>query len=139
MLTAWTVDLRVSVTRTLVGAGTNVRAAAQTVLDGNDGTIETSLAYLNEGLYAARALDCASQPSPTPTATVTPTATPTATATAAPVPTTSASTDPSDGEGGGLPLTGSDIGTVAGTGGALLLLGGAGYLIGRRRRSRFVA
>ena len=30
-------------------------------------------------------------------------------------------------------------GIVAGIGSALLLLGGAGYLIGRRRRSRFVA
>lgn len=44
-----------------------------------------------------------------------------------------------NGEGGGLPVTGANTATVAGIGGALLLLGGAGYLIGRRRRSSFVA
>ena len=43
------------------------------------------------------------------------------------------------GEGGGLPVTGADTGAVAGIGGALLLIGGVGYLVGRRRRSRFVA
>ncbi|GGN48660.1 LPXTG-motif cell wall-anchored protein [Actinoplanes campanulatus] len=142
MQSAWTADLRISVARTLTGAGANVQAAAQKVLD--NGTIDVSLAYLNEGLYAARELDCASQPSPSPsvtpsaTSSVTPSATPSATTTATP------SADPSapggqDGEDGGLPVTGSDTGTVAGIGGALLLLGGAGYLIGRRRRSRFVA
>jgi LPXTG-motif cell wall-anchored protein len=36
-------------------------------------------------------------------------------------------------------VTGADAATVAGVGGTLLLLGGAGYVIGRRRRSRFVA
>ncbi|GAA3344450.1 hypothetical protein GCM10020358_47750 [Amorphoplanes nipponensis] len=129
---AWTTDLRISALRTLNDdAGANVKAAAQKALD--SGTIEDLLAYLNEGLYAARALDCAAQPTPTATAT------PSATTTAAPVPTSSAGTDTSGGEGGGLPVTGSDIGMVAGVGGALLLLGGAGYVIGRRRRSRFVA
>jgi LPXTG-motif cell wall-anchored protein len=135
MQSAWTVALRISVGRTLNGAGANVHAAAQKALD--DGTIDASLAYLNEGLYAARALDCASQP--TPTTGATPSATPSATKTAAPVPTPSASTGTTGGEGGGLALTGADTGTVAGVGGVLLLLGGAGYLIGRRRRSRFVA
>jgi LPXTG-motif cell wall-anchored protein len=43
------------------------------------------------------------------------------------------------GAGGGLPVTGSNAGVVAGIGGALLVLGGVGYLLGRRRRSRFVA
>ncbi|UQU66545.1 ALF repeat-containing protein [Couchioplanes caeruleus] len=139
--TAWLTGLRVSVVRTLTGAGTNVRAAAQKVLD--DGTVDAFLAYLNDGLYAARALDCASQPTPTPS--VTPGAT-----TGAPTPTSSAgpsatvgdgggSGGSSGGEDGGLPVTGAAAGTVAGIGGALLLLGGAGYLIGRRRRSRFVA
>jgi LPXTG-motif cell wall-anchored protein len=136
---AWTVDLRISVGRTMSGAGTNVQAAATKALD--DGTIEALLSYLNEGLYAARALDCASEP--TPTTSPTPSTTPSATPTAAPAPTStsssSASTDTPGGEGGGLPLTGADIGTVASAGGALLLIGGAGYLIGRRRRSRFVA
>jgi LPXTG-motif cell wall-anchored protein len=135
MQSAWTVALRISVGRTMTDAGAHVQAAAQTVLD--KGTIDAYLAYLNEGLYAARALDCASQP--TPTKSTTPSVTPSATTTVAPVPTSSASTDTAGGEGGGLPLTGADTGTVAGVGSALLLLGGAGYLIGRRRRSRFVA
>jgi LPXTG-motif cell wall-anchored protein len=135
MLNAWTADLRISVGRTMTGAGANVQAAANKVLD--DGTFDALLAYLNEGLYAARALDCASQPTQTPSAT--PSAAPSATTTVAPVPTLSAGADAPGGEGGGLPVTGADAGTVAGVGGALLLLGGAGYLIGRRRRSRFVA
>ncbi|SDT72966.1 LPXTG cell wall anchor domain-containing protein [Actinoplanes derwentensis] len=144
MYSAWTVDLRIAVGRTTVDAGTNVQAAAQKAL--NDGGIDVSLAFLNEGLYVARALDCAAQPSPSASATASPSAsatasvTPSATSTATPVPTASASTDtPGGGEDGELPLTGADTGIVAGVGGALLLLGGAGYLIGRRRRSRFVA
>ncbi|WP_433827859.1 LPXTG cell wall anchor domain-containing protein [Actinoplanes sp. CA-015351] len=147
--TAWTVGLRVSVNRTLTGAGTNVQAAAQKVLD--NGSVDVFLVYLNDGLYAARALDCASQPTPsatvttstapsaTPSATATASATASSTTTAAPVATSSASSDAPGGEGGGLPVTGTDTGTMAGIGGALLLLGGAGYLIGRHRRSRFVA
>ncbi|MFG1661026.1 LPXTG cell wall anchor domain-containing protein [Micromonospora chersina] len=136
---AWLTALRVTAVRTLTGAGTNVKAAAQKALD--DGTVDTLLAYLNNGLYAARALDCASQPTATPTSqpTATPSATPSATTTIAPAPTSSTSLGAPGGEGGGLPVTGADTATVAGIGGALLLLGGAGYLIGRRRRSRFVA
>ncbi|WP_433552404.1 LPXTG cell wall anchor domain-containing protein [Micromonospora zamorensis] len=135
---AWLTDLRVSVGRTMTDAGPNVKAAAQKVLD--EGAIDAYLAYLNDGLYAARALDCASQP--TPTSQPTPSATPSATTTVAPTPTSSASLAApggEDGEGGGLPVTGANTATVAGIGGALLLLGGAGYLIGRRRRSSFVA
>lgn len=157
---AWSVGLRITVLRTLTGAGANVKAATQKALDAE--AVDAYLAYLNNGLYAARALDCASKPTPTPSAT------PSATTTVAPSPTSSAapsasSTPPAapsasttssatpsatpgtpggedgEGEGGGLPVTGDDTGTVAGIGGALLLLGGAGYLIGRRRRSRFVA
>ncbi|TYB37686.1 LPXTG cell wall anchor domain-containing protein [Micromonospora sp. AP08] len=137
--TAWSTALRVTVVRTLTGAGTNVKAAAQKALD--DGTVDAYLAYLNNGLYAARALDCASQPTATPTSqpTATPSPTPSATTTIAPAPTSSTSLGAPGGEGGGLPVTGDDTATVAGIGGALLLLGGAGYLIGRRRRSRFVA
>ncbi|MFI7304242.1 LPXTG cell wall anchor domain-containing protein [Micromonospora aurantiaca] len=137
----WATALRVSIGQTMTDAGPNVRAAAQKVLD--DPSVEAYLAYLNNGLYEARALDCASQPTATPTPsqpTTTPTATPSATSTVVPPVTPSASMGaPGGGEGGGLPVTGADTATVAGVGGALLLLGGAGYVIGRRRRSRFVA
>jgi len=128
---AWSVNLRITVVRTLTDAGTNVKAAAQKVLD--DGSIDAYLAYLNSGLYDARALDCAATPTPTPSAT--PSATPTVT----PAPSPSGSLGAPGGEGGGLPETGADTAIVTGIGGALLLLGGAGYVIGRRRRSRFVA
>ncbi|MEU4245523.1 ALF repeat-containing protein [Actinoplanes sp. NPDC026619] len=125
---AWTADLRVSVYRTLTDGGANVQAAAQKALD--TGTIDAYLAYLNDGLYAARALDCATPP------TVAPSDTSSAPAT----PTSSAGQGTSGGEGGGgLPLTGANTRVVAGIGGVLLLLGGIGYLFGRRRRSRFVA
>ncbi|MEU8390135.1 LPXTG cell wall anchor domain-containing protein [Micromonospora sp. NPDC048843] len=136
---AWSVALRITVVRTLTDAGTNVEAAAQKVL--GEATVDAYLAYLNDGLYAARELDCASQPTPTPTSQPTPSASPSATS-VAPTPTVSASPGGpggEGGEGGGLPVTGADTATVAGIGGVLLLLGGAGYLIGRRRRSRFVA
>ncbi|EWM66785.1 MULTISPECIES: LPXTG cell wall anchor domain-containing protein [unclassified Micromonospora] len=134
----WATALRVSIGQTMTGAGPNVRAAAQKVLD--NPSVEAYLAYLNNGLYEARALDCASQPTPTPSQpTTTPTATPSATSTVVPPLSPSASVGVPGGEGGGLPVTGSDTATVAGIGGALLLLGGASYVIGRRRRSRFVA
>jgi LPXTG-motif cell wall-anchored protein len=128
---AWSTALRITVVRTLTGAGANVNAAAQTVL--GDGAIDAYLAYLNNGLYVARALDCSSQPTPTPSAT------PSAATTVAPTLDSSASLGAPGGEGGGLPVTGADTTTVAGIGGGLLLLGGAGYLIGRRRRTRFLA
>ncbi|MER7002015.1 ALF repeat-containing protein [Dactylosporangium sp. NPDC000555] len=54
----WSIDLRIAVNQTMPGAGANVTAAAQQAL--NDGTIDAFLAYLNDGLYVARALDCAS-------------------------------------------------------------------------------
>ncbi|MEU4661333.1 LPXTG cell wall anchor domain-containing protein [Micromonospora chalcea] len=138
----WATALRVSIGQTMTGAGPNVRAAAQKVLD--NPSVEAYLAYLNNGLYEARALDCASQPTPTPSQpTTTPTATPSATSTVVPPLSPSASVGApggdGGGEGGGLPVTGADTATVAGVGGALLLLGGASYVIGRRRRSRFVA
>lgn len=138
----WSRDLRVEVAQSLAGAGTNVRAAAQKLLD-NPST-DAYLAYLNNGLYAARELDCASQVTPTPTSrpTSTPSATPSATTTVTPPPAPSASGGApggEGGEGGGLPVTGADSVTVAGIGGALLLVGGAAFVIGRRRRSRFVA
>ncbi|WFE31574.1 LPXTG cell wall anchor domain-containing protein [Micromonospora sp. WMMD975] len=134
---AWSVALRVTVVRTLTDAGPNVQAATQKVLDAP--SIDAYLVYLNYGLYIARELDCASTPTPTPTPsqpTPTPSATTTVVPTAAPSVTPGA---PGGGEGGGLPVTGTDTATVAGIGGVLLLLGGAGFVIGRRRRSRFVA
>ncbi|MFI5928806.1 LPXTG cell wall anchor domain-containing protein [Micromonospora sp. NPDC051543] len=131
----WTIDLRIKVGQTMTGAGTNVKEAAQKTLDAEG--VEPYLAYLNEGLYAARAVDCASQPTPTPTTQPTPTAS--ATSTVAPTAATSTSPVAAGGDGGGLPVTGADTATVAGIGGALLLVGGASFVIARRRRSRFVA
>ncbi|GAB1690131.1 LPXTG cell wall anchor domain-containing protein [Krasilnikovia sp. M28-CT-15] len=43
------------------------------------------------------------------------------------------------GGGGSLPLTGTPIAVIGVAGAVLLLLGGAGYLAARRRRTRFVA
>jgi LPXTG-motif cell wall-anchored protein len=131
---AWLADLRISTLRTLAGGGVNVKTAAQKALD--DGSIDALLAYLNDGLYAARALDCASQHSSSPSVS------PSATTTAGAIPgsSTRPAASPSEsGQGGGLPVTGADTGIAAGIGGALLVLGGAGYVLGRRRRSRFVA
>jgi LPXTG-motif cell wall-anchored protein len=135
----WLTDLRITVGQTMTGAGANVKAAAQKVLD--EEAVDAYLAYLNDGLYAARALDCASQPTATPTSqpTATPTATPSATTTVVPTPASSTTAGAAGGDGGGLPVTGAQTATVAGIGGALLLLGGAVYVIGRRRRARFVA
>ncbi|MGC4889201.1 LPXTG cell wall anchor domain-containing protein [Micromonospora sp. DT227] len=140
----WQTDLRVKTNQAMTGAGPNVRAATQKALD--DGSIDVLLAFLNTGLHDARALDCAAQPTPTATPTVqpTPTATATPSASTTVVPTAAPSVSPGapggeGGEGGGLPVTGSDTATVAGIGGTLLLLGGVGYVIGRRRRARFVA
>jgi LPXTG-motif cell wall-anchored protein len=141
VLSTWTHDLRISVGWTMTNAGTNVKAAANKALD--DESFDALLAYLNKGLYAARALDCASQPSPSPSVkpSVTPSATPSATssATASASPAATGGEEGDGGEGGGLPVTGANTGVVAGAGGALLLLGGAGFVIGRRRRARFEA
>ncbi|MFF0149963.1 ALF repeat-containing protein [Micromonospora sp. NPDC005203] len=137
--TAWSVALRIAVNQTLTGAGTNAREAAQKTLATD--SVDTYLAYLNNDLYTARTADCASQPTPTPGATssATPSATTSATTSVAATPTSSASGAAAGGDGGGLPVTGANTMIVASIGAALLLLGGAGYLIGRRRRARFVA
>lgn len=140
----WLTDLRIKIGKAMEAGGTNVDEAAQEVL--NTSSMDAHLAFLNDGLYAARELDCAAQPTPTPSATATAaptpsttvTASPTTPATDTPTPTPSTSLGTASGEGGGLPLTGANTATVAGIGGALLLLGGAGYLIGRRRRTRFL-
>lgn len=76
---------------------------------------------------------------PTPTATPTPGGTPTVTPTGGTEPTAVPGDGGTGGAGGGLPVTGANIGVMAGVGAALLLLGGGGYLITRRRRTRFVA
>ncbi|WP_422739085.1 ALF repeat-containing protein [Micromonospora sp. WMMD729] len=57
---SWYPDLRIAVNRTMPNAGVNVREAAQATLD--NGTIDAFLAFLNHGLYIARALDCVYQP-----------------------------------------------------------------------------
>ncbi|MEV0154208.1 cell wall anchor protein [Micromonospora sp. NPDC050686] len=46
---------------------------------------------------------------------------------------------PGGGQGGGLPVTGAPAGLIAGIGGLLLVAGAVGYLVARRRRTRFVA
>ncbi|MFG3554083.1 LPXTG cell wall anchor domain-containing protein [Micromonospora sp. NPDC047557] len=135
--TIWTMDLQIQVGQTMTGAGPKVKEAAQKTLD--DATTDGYLAYLNEGLYAARTLDCAAQPTATASPTSQPTATPSATSTVPPTAATSTSPVAGGGEGGGLPLTGADTATIAGIGGALLLVGGASIVIARRRRARFVA
>ncbi|WP_433116580.1 LPXTG cell wall anchor domain-containing protein [Micromonospora sp. CA-246542] len=133
----WAIDLRIKVGQTMTGAGPKVKEAAQKTLDAEG--VDPYLAYLNEGLYAARALDCAAQPTPTTSPTTQPTPTASATSTVAPTAATSTSPVAAGGDGGGLPVTGADTATVAGIGGALLLVGGASFVIARRRRSRFVA
>ncbi|WP_433285792.1 LPXTG cell wall anchor domain-containing protein [Micromonospora sp. CA-244673] len=90
--------------------------------------------------YAQLVTPPTTQPTATPSPGGTPTATPTGGTepTAAPTGTAGAPGDGGTG-GGGLPVTGANIGLLAGVGGALLVLGGGGYLIARRRRTRFVA
>ncbi|MGK5737555.1 LPXTG cell wall anchor domain-containing protein [Micromonospora sp. URMC 103] len=44
-----------------------------------------------------------------------------------------------NGDGGSLPITGSSTGLIAGIGALLLVAGAGGYLVARRRRTRFVA
>jgi LPXTG-motif cell wall-anchored protein len=129
----WPAALRAAVLETLTGAGANVTAAARKALD--EETVDAFLAYLNDGLYDARAKDCASPSSPA-------SASPSVSASASVSPAAgSSSTSPgaSGGAGGGLPVTGAGTATLAGVGGGLLILGAAGYLIARRRRTRFVA
>ncbi|WNM41595.1 cell wall anchor protein [Micromonospora halotolerans] len=77
-------------------------------------------------------VDQATQPTPTPTPTVepTPTAEPTPTggATASPAPTEGG------GAGGGLPVTGVQVGLIGGIGAAVLLAGGVLLMLSRRRK-----
>ncbi|GAA4606201.1 LPXTG-motif cell wall-anchored protein [Actinoplanes octamycinicus] len=130
---AWWTSLRIAVLRTLRDTGANVQATAQKVLDTE--ALDAYLAYLNDGLYAARALDCAAKPTSTASATASATTTVSASPTSSTSPVAAAGGEDDE----QLPVTGAATGAVAGIGGTLLLLGGAGYLLGRRRRSRFVA
>ncbi|MET8256218.1 LPXTG cell wall anchor domain-containing protein [Micromonospora sp. NPDC005205] len=47
--------------------------------------------------------------------------------------------DDGDGDGGSLPITGQSTGLIAGLGALLLAAGVGGYLVAKRRRTRFVA
>lgn len=108
----------------LVYDGSNTAAGSVTFTGLRVGTI---------GLKFADHDKCV-QPAPTATAVPTATATagPTATASAAPT------VPPADGQaGGGLPITGAPVAAAVGTGLALLLAGGLGLLLARRRRTRF--
>jgi len=55
---SWLTDLRVAAVQTLSTGGANVKAAAQVALD--TGTADALLAYLNHGLFIARAQDSGS-------------------------------------------------------------------------------
>ena len=151
MRATWSTDLRVAVNQVVTGAGAHVKAAGQKVLD--DGTIDALLAFLNDGLYVARAQDCATQPAPpssasTSSAPVSSPASPGRTATSAPTAgatsgTTTTSTAvvpapttaPSTSASGSMPVTGTNTGVIAAIGGILLFLGGASILLARRRRA----
>lgn len=101
----WFDDLLVLVTQTMTGGGANVKAAASKTLD--EGTIEASLAYLNNGLYVAREKDCQeSQTSPTPSPTSV-----------------------------SLPKTGPDTSALALAGAVLLAFGIGAVLVARRVRA----
>jgi LPXTG-motif cell wall-anchored protein len=71
--------------------------------------------------------------------TLTPSSAPTASPEPTSSPTPTVVPSPSGGGGGGLPVTGAGTTTVAGLGMALLLVGGVGYVLARRRRDRFVS
>lgn len=127
LVKAWSTDLRVAVAQTLTGAGPHVNAAAQTALD--EGTIDGYLAYLNDGLYVARALDCASaSPSPSTSASTSPSPSASASTSAS----ASVSASSSAAAAGTLPTTGANSGLLA-LGGAVLILFGSGVVLVARR------
>ncbi|MEU8084598.1 LPXTG cell wall anchor domain-containing protein [Micromonospora sp. NPDC049101] len=99
-------------------------------------------------------VDLSAQPTPSPTVTPTPTATatPTPGGTATPTPsgtptpggttTPGTTTSPTAGGGsggGGLPVTGVQVGLIGGIGGLILLVGGALLVLSRRRKVVLVA
>jgi hypothetical protein len=77
-------------------------------------------------------------PQPEPTPTTPPQPEPTATTPPQPEPTPTTA-PPGDGAGGGLPVTGSSTGLIAGIGVAVLSLGTVLALAARRRRTRFAS
>jgi LPXTG-motif cell wall-anchored protein len=119
MQTVWATDLRVAVNQTMTGAGAKVKAAGQEVLD--EGTIDAFLAYLNNGLYVARGLDCASEQ---------------ASASTSPSPSASASASVSSpaAVASTLPITGANTSVLV-LGGAVLILCGIGVLLVARSRT----
>jgi LPXTG-motif cell wall-anchored protein len=133
LLAAWSIDLRIAVNQTMPNAGAAVQKAAQKAL--NDATVDAYLAYLNNGLYDARAIDCASH-SASPTSASTSTS-PSASAPASPsrAATATASPTTSTPAAAGLPVTGTNTGIMAAIGAILVLLGGASILVARRRRA----
>lgn len=85
----------------------------------------------NNLAIAAVRLILPAKPSPSPS--VAPTAGPAAGASPSPA------ASPGGGTGGGLPVTGAGASTIAGVGAGLLGVGLVGFLVTRRRRTRFVA
>lgn len=79
-------------------------------------------------------VDLTAEPTPTPTPTVTPTAEPTPSGgpTAGPTPTPGTGGD--GGTGGGLPVTGVQVGLIGGIGAAVLVAGGVLLILARRRK-----
>jgi LPXTG-motif cell wall-anchored protein len=132
LLKNWTSDLRLPVVQTLNGAGPHVTAAAQEALDA--GTVDAYLAYLNDGLYVARALDCAS-PSPSLSASASASPTASASASVSSSASASASVSPAAAVAGTLPRTGANTSFLAIGGSALILVGIGVVLVARRVRA----
>lgn len=63
----WSTDLAIKISQAMTAGDTNVDVTAQEVLDTS--SMDAHLAFLNDGLYAAHELDCATQATPTPSAT----------------------------------------------------------------------
>lgn len=129
LLRVWTGDLRLAVDQTFTTAGPHEKAAAQAVLDAPT-TTDGYLAYLNDGMYVARALDCASaSASPSPSASASTSPSPSASVSA------SSSVSSSAAAAGTLPTTGTNSGLLALGGGVLILFGGGIVLVARRLRT----
>ncbi|AGL17268.1 LPXTG cell wall anchor domain-containing protein [Actinoplanes sp. N902-109] len=97
------------------------------------------LAGSTDFLLAVWAPGAGPSPSPTPAATPTTTKPATGGGTGDGSTGDGSSDGQAGGDGGGLPVTGTKTALVAGIGLALLLAGGAGLLVARRRKTRFLA